>query len=89
MQLKSFSWAEQIFTAYFAESVFAWRKVLPLGLACLVCIHTFTDRATRGPPCAKQVADKQAPRSKHQRKDVAGVSQTCVLGPAPDVTVDQ
>ena len=83
MQLKSFSWAEQIFTAYFAENFFAWSKVLPLGLACLVCIHTFTDPATRGPPGAEQVADKQAPRNEHHCKDVAGVSQARVFWAPP------
>lgn len=39
MQLKSFSWAEQIFTAYFAANCFAGRKVLAGGLAGLAHSH--------------------------------------------------
>lgn len=78
MQLKSFSWAEQIFTAYFAADCFAWRKVLPFRLACLAHIHTFAYPITRGPNC-EQVEDKRAPRNQRQCRDMAGVSQANVF----------
>jgi hypothetical protein len=43
MQLKSFSWAEQIFTAYFAVNCFAWRRALPFRQT-----HTLTHPITKG-----------------------------------------
>lgn len=55
MQLKSFSWAEQIFTAYFAANCFAWRKVPPRGLTHLGT-RTSTYPVTWGPRGADQVA---------------------------------
>lgn len=83
MQLKSFSWAEQIFTAYFASNCFAGRKFPSLGLACLVYGHTSTCPVPRGPHGTEQVADKRAPRSENWRKAVAAVSQASVLWAPP------
>ena len=83
MHLKSFSWAEQIFTAYFAENGFAWRKVLPLGWQVWCAnIYTFTYLVTRGPHGAEQVADKQVPKNKYV-SERCGRCQPglCVLGP--------
>ena len=83
MQLKSFYWAEQIFTAYFAANCFAWRKVLPSGLTSPACIHTFTRPITRGPHGTEQVSDKQAPRNERPCRHGDRCQQSkCVLGPA-------
>ena len=77
MQLKSFSWAEQIFTAYFAANCFAWRQVLPLGLARRAdsCIHT---PWYQGATVCEQVAGQRALRKERPCGDVAGVSQADV-----------